>query len=711
MVNDDEHTRAQWRELQAAVQADDELQRLLAQLALSPDDGERDLREWLAKLASRANAPAELATYVSGGNVEQLVNIARADSVHLALHLGLPSPEPAGPRSRKRLRFNVPPQMPGFAGRAAELDALSQALSVTDQIVITQAITGLGGVGKSQLAARYLHDHGHEYDIVAWIRAEDGGIADLADLASELGQQVEGLAAVERASRALQWLNHADERWLVVLDNIASPAQLRGCCPHSGHGRVLITSRNQGMRQFGPLLAVDVFDHDTAASYLVRQTGRTDDLAGARRLATALGCLPLALSHAAAYCATGTTFEDYLDLLAELPAAALFDISPEAFYERTVASTWQASITAASDQAPLAGLVLAMAAYLAPEAIPKNLFEALVDATAAAERKRLSDALNALHRFSLIDVDDQNVTVHRLVQKTVRDERQTIEDRSAAHHALDSVNDAFPNNTSLVASWPRCEQLLPHALALAHTLSAFSDNGLRLIDLLDRASTYLYAAGGGQRAVAAAETAAALAAQLLGEEHRGTLTARHNLALSYRQAGRTAEAVELEERVLADSERLLGDEDHVTLIFRNQLAFCYSRAGRTAEAITLKERVVAESERVLGDEHPDTVSARSNLAVDYCYVGRTAEAITLSERVVADNDRLLGNEHPYTLLARGNLAGAYSRAGRAAEAITLYERVAADSERLLGDKHPTTLAARNNLAISRLRQDSPSAAA
>jgi hypothetical protein len=81
----------------------------------------------------------------------------------------------------------------------------------------------------------------------------------------------------------------------------------------------------------------------------------------------ALGYLPLALSHAAAYCASGTSFDEYLELLDELPAQALFDRNPEVSYIQTVASTWKASIQAASASAPLAGELVALAAYLAPD--------------------------------------------------------------------------------------------------------------------------------------------------------------------------------------------------------------------------------------------------------------------------------------------------------------------------------------------------------
>ena len=171
-------------------------------------------------------------------------------------------------RERRPLRFRLPPVAVSFTGREDELAAIDEALGVTDRAVITQAIVGLGGVGKTQLAARYVESVTADFDIVAWIHAQDGGIADLAQLAAELGQPVNGLSPRDRAKRALDLLSNTDESWLLALDNVESPEQLALLLPRSGHGRVLVTSRNQSLSQYAPVLSLAVFSEDTAAAYL-----------------------------------------------------------------------------------------------------------------------------------------------------------------------------------------------------------------------------------------------------------------------------------------------------------------------------------------------------------------------------------------------------------------------------------------------------------
>jgi len=118
-------------------------------------------------------------------------------------------------------------------------------------------------------------------------------------------------------------------------------------------------------------------------------------------------------------------------------------------------------------------------------------------------------------------------------------------------------------------------------------------------------------------------------------------------------------------------ERVLGAEHPDTLMFRNNLAIGYKELGRTAEAVKLDEETLKIKERVLGAGHPDTLSARSNLAIGYLAFGRTADAVKLWEETLKIMERVLGAEHPDTLSTRGNLAGGYRALGRTADADAL----------------------------------------
>jgi tetratricopeptide (TPR) repeat protein len=569
------------------------------------------------------------------------------------------------------------------------------------QAVTIQTISGLGGAGKTQLAAAYAHRHVDNYEVVAWIRAEDGGIADLADLAGQLNLSVEGLTPEELARRVVRWLESRERSWLLVLDDVAHPAQLGALCPSSGPGRVLVTSRRRDFDQFGPVVVVGVFDELTAVGYLVARTGRAGERAAAGRLARAVGYLPLALSHAAAYCTTRTSFDGYLALLAGLPASELYDTNREAFYDRTVATTWRVSLDAAQAAAPLAGAVLAMAAYLAPDAIPRSLFDTLAPGEGPRERGRVDAALDVVHRYSLAEVTDTTVSVHRLLQKVVRDDAQIRGETTGAEAALKALAAAFPNgyDIRLPASWPWCEQLLPHVGSLSNAVLSWKDTAQGLVTLLNRASRYLLHAGGGQRVATFIRIALDSARSYLDADHPDTLAAQDNLARWLGELGRIDEAITHLRALLDNDLRVLGPDHPDTLATRGNLARWLGEVGRAEEAIGQLRALLDDRLRVLGPDHPRTLATRGNLARWLGEVGRIDEATSHLRALLDDSLRVLGPDHPDTLTIRGNLALWLGQAGRIEEAVTRSQALLEDSLRLLGPDHPDTLTSRGNLAL------------
>lgn len=644
--------------------------------------------------------------------------------------------------SPRRVRFNLPRVAAAFAGRDGELERVHEALSREGASPVTLVITGLGGVGKSQLAARYAQTHLPHYETVAWINAERDGVADLAKLGVALGAALDGVAPARQAEAALDWLSTSDKGWLLVLDNIDTAEQLERLLPRCGVGRVLVTARDQSLGQFGETLALEVLADDAATAFLMDRAGKPGEELAARRLASALGHLPLALSHAAAYCASATSFDEYLELLDDLPARELFDSHPEVSYAKTVASTWRPSFEAARAKAPMAARLLLTAAHLAPDPIPRSVFEAFIDLDDPRQRKKLGDALNALARLSLATVERDTVTVHRLLQKVIRDDQAASDDDSGARLALASVDRAFPSNVQLPAGWTLCEQLLWHAVAVAVFLPEPGADGAPLIGLLNRASHYLiWAEPGGrdlwfsmitlrsaervlngdhpqlltarsrvafgymqrecfEEAATMFDALVADRTRILGAEHPETLVARSNLARVHGETGRTDKAVAMLESLLADSRVILGKHDAMVLNTRQVLASAYRAAARPQDAIAMLEQLVDDDARAFGDDHPETLSARRSLALSYVEVDRNDDAIDVLESLVVDNERVLGLCHGETFMAAENLMEACRAAGRTERLIALLEQRVTHLELLAGRDDSETLMARNDLAIA-----------
>jgi predicted ATPase len=115
------------------------------------------------------------------------------------------------------------------------LGAIRAALASGDRAVV-QALRGMGGVGKTQLAIEYAHRHAPDYDISWWVNAEQPELigAQIAALGTALRCTQPG-ADDSTVRRAVLAELRGRERWLLVFDNAEDPrTSCRGCRAGAG---------------------------------------------------------------------------------------------------------------------------------------------------------------------------------------------------------------------------------------------------------------------------------------------------------------------------------------------------------------------------------------------------------------------------------------------------------------------------------------------
>ncbi|MCA9228996.1 MAG: hypothetical protein KDA47_25440, partial [Planctomycetales bacterium] len=267
-----------------------------------------------------------------------------------------------------------------YTPRNSLMTNLEKAINKKRKAAITQTVTvhGLGGVGKSQLALQYAIEHEADFDIRHWIRAEQQEtlLRDLADLAPWFGivredSQQEDLAAI--VGQVLHELSQRD-RWLLIYDNAEDHELIRRYTPGGDRGQVLITSRNPHWDQWYETCAVDVMS-TAEAKRLLRDRTKQKDNAASERIAERVGCLPLALEIAAAYCVQCQMPLAAYDRLLDQHGLKLLDRHRPEDYHAILSKTWEPSFEQARQKSQLAVQVLALAAFLAPDNIPRFLFE------------------------------------------------------------------------------------------------------------------------------------------------------------------------------------------------------------------------------------------------------------------------------------------------------------------------------------------------
>ncbi|WP_404870932.1 tetratricopeptide repeat protein (plasmid) [Kitasatospora griseola] len=693
---------------------------------------------------------------------------------HAAEHRPTPPPgavlPPPPPPQWPIMVGAIPILASAFQPRSTVRARIDEARARHETVVLSQVLAGGGGIGKSQLAASYAWQAVRDgTDLVVWVPAADPVAILLAYAEAAVAVQLPGVSGapdrVQQDARSfLNWLSTTERSWLVVLDDVTDFIVAARLWPGSslrGNGRVLATTRQRGAHASGggrAIVPMDVYEPEEGVDYLRERLTTAgfpyllDSRAG--ELSEALGRLPLALAHAAAYMVNQhRTCAAYLELFQERTQALDSVVPPEAdteLYGRPVTAALLISLEAAQQTEPrgLAVPAIRLAGLLDPAGHPKALWTTR-SATSYLARQRAAaspelhgpdlpvtadrpehstsepppvtadDALSVLavlHTYNLLSSYPAGVPLpHR---KPVDGHREVSIHALTARAARDTTPEPHHQQAAVIFAlyelWPEhdhTDHLLAHSLR-ANTAALRETVGREVLKLFpgfalrQRAGLSLLHAG--LHKEAAAHWAEDLEATLqeLGPGHEHTLAARANLAAALSQAGRAAEAAVLEKQVAVEFERIRGADDPSTLSALSNLAASYTQAGLHNEAEALKEHVLAARERVLGLLHPDTVTSRNNLALTYEITGRHEEALALKERVVAERAHLDGPgrpggpDHPDTLVARLALASSYAWAGRVEEAMTIEQEVLATRERVLGPDHPDTLNTRVALASS-----------
>jgi tetratricopeptide repeat protein len=580
------------------------------------------------------------------------------------------------------------------------LTELRRRLRAGEGTLVMQALYGLGGVGKTQLALEYAHRFAADYDLVWWIDAEQPVLIpeQLAALAAQLGLPA-GPTVADTVDRLLAELRGRN-RWLLVLDNAERPQDV-AAYPPDGAGHALITSRSPGWGALGGRLEVDVLTRaETIALLRARIPGMSEELAD--KLAAELGDLPLAAAQAAGYLEqTDLPPADYLRRF-RTRRTTLLARGEVLGYAGRLDTAWALSLERLRDRDPAALQLLELAAFLAPEPIPLALVDdhaELLDEplrATAADPDALADTVGALVGYSLARRHPDGFQVHRLVQAVIRHQLPPDRQLATAERVVTLLAAAFPGDPEDPASWPGYAALAPHVLATA-PLADDSPAGRHLV--LDT-TRYLEARGDSPGSRAVAEPLLDRWRSNLGPDHPDTLTAASTLVLALTSVGEVEPARALGEDTLQRCRRVLGPDHASTLWTAVAVMQALFAVGEVEPARALGEDTVQKCRRVLGPDHFTTLLAAATLTQSMAGLAEVEPARALGEETLQRCRRVLGPDHATSLLAAAALTLALVALDEAEPARTLGQDTLDRCRRVLRPDQSITLLAASGLTLA-----------
>ncbi|KAH7135522.1 pfs domain-containing protein [Dendryphion nanum] len=605
-----------------------------------------------------------------------------------------------------------------FADRLRDTQALEQELLLQTQPSRrrTMVVHGLGGIGKTQLAADFARRHCNSFSAVLWLdgSSESSLKRSLAACVSRIPQgQVPEVSRKYAAGQGgdvdvvikdvLGWLATPDNSdWLVVVDNIdrddrrreedAEAYNIEQYLPEADHGAVLITTRLPHLGQLGAQWEAKKVDNNHARAIFEVWYGKPIGKESEELLALLDG-LPLALAQAAAYiCENRTSFETYTRLYKEQWRKLLEpqdgkQVSLRNYTNGSVATTWMISYKAVRLRSEAAANLLLLWAHLDNQSLWYGLLAAASQKSAtAAERTsewirevardemEFIKAISVLRSYSLVeDMEDQTgYATHPVVHQWALQIQDDSQRAALSWVAVTTVGLAVPTRDTK-KYWEMQVRLLSHAGACEAIIK-----GIMRERVYEPGQAWLQ------------------------EGMNMIMEAIHGLGVLFADQGRLDKAEEMYQRALQGKEKAWGLEHTSTLNTVNNLGSLYVDLGRMDEAEKMYQRALQGKEKALGLEHTSTLDTVNNLGSLYEDLGRMDEAEKMYQRALRGYEKAIGVDRASTYIPALNsmwgLASLARYRGGVEDARIWYSKSLSGYQKVLGNEHQKVITLSDELA-------------
>ena len=553
---------------------------------------------------------------------------------------------------------------PFFTGRERLLKQLRQCFLTDRAVALTQeqAICGLGGVGKTQVAVEYAYRHQQDYRFILWVSAAtpETLVADFIAIANHQQLPERSLPEQDRIVATVKhWLaTHND--WLLIVDNADNLDIVWPFLPIGGStGHLLLATRQQAVAGFESF-RVEQMDREEGTLLLLRRAhilgakglleqASPADRQIAEQIVEEMDGLPLALDQAGAYMEeTGCDLSTYLKYYQIRRASILIrrDGSSQD-HPASVEATLSLSFQQIKRKSPAAADLLRFCAFVHSDGITEEMIStgapyflptgkptllkrvqfwflkraARMQTGMSPSRQPgaedtlllvLEEAISVLEAYSLLqrDATEKTLSIHQVVQAVLRDEMDQRSQQQWTERTVSAVNAAFPEVE--FAQWSACERFLPHAKACCGLMPQDRMSLSEMTDLLTKMGWYLLERGQYQEAEALLQQALMLRVHNLGSEHLDIAQSLTILGGLYRAQRKYEQAEPLYQRALSIREKQLGPKHPFTGSSLNALAVLYRAQGKYEQAEPLYWRVLAGKEQQLGLQPPGMARSLNN---------------------------------------------------------------------------------------------------
>ncbi|MGG4128094.1 tetratricopeptide repeat protein [Paenibacillus illinoisensis] len=340
-------------------------------------------------------------------------------------------------------RFFVAQQ---FFGRDNELLSIHNKLQESGTVFIT----GMPGIGKTQLAVQYLQTYKDDYQTICWVRTESAGLMfeDLYLFMKEVTNDINRADSINNDSilgYVRNWMEQ-NQDYLFVFDNYKSQGELRFLLPSMKSGHVIVTSQDKLVENNKTHLELKPLLENDSVELLTQTSGREKDRY-AIKITEYFGDLPLSILHIGAFIRhSKKTFQQVYQLLLNRPIDVKKRIGSVYSTDKSFENLINIILEELVRVQPKSLDFLILLSFLSSDYISLEWFDKQTEVPQLVslfdDELLYYDVRIALLRYSFINehVETNALSIHRLLQSTIR-ERLTFEEKKDWYRQLTGLFD------------------------------------------------------------------------------------------------------------------------------------------------------------------------------------------------------------------------------------------------------------------------------
>ena len=581
-------------------------------------------------------------------------------------------------------------------------------------------ITGLGGIGKTQLATKYFEIFSSFFgDNIVWVNADDlqSSVEDIAEalqlnIKDEFGNYISIKAIIKQVhgyfvkDNVLFIFDNADNSYkgqAIGFNNIQK--EILKYLPTSLNMYTIIPSQNKFWGQQFQTMQLSPFNKNVASKFLAQGLSESAQNTVINDLVDLMDCHPFGLQQAISYIKeTKTTLQSYLYLLKDQPQAVLKKSAVFGAFRVALSK-----ITAYENNSSVVKMLNIMC-YMNGKSIQKEFFIFLNFGDRFNETENIleiNNAIQVLESYSLIsltpltlnDTKKDIIAMHSLVQEAIiniREKNQSQYQTFSELMHLIRIN--YKNVESTIYDRKVCIDQFIHIFQSSqrHIELMINDNEYRLF--VHKIESQISETGKIKKSTELLNEVKNVELRILGEEHPGYLITKSDIADRLAEIGQINESLVLLNEVKDVELRVLGEEHPSYLITKSNIADGLAEIGQINESLVLLNEVKDVQFRILGEEHRSYLITKSNIADRLAKIDQINESLVLLNEVKDVELRILGEEHPGYLITKSDIADRLAEIGQINESLVLLNEVKDVQLRILGEEHPGYLITKSNIA-------------